>query len=88
MEGLFDTEVRQAITKNPDEALKKLTGRKEWLRMFFKPGKEGDKAFNGAWKEIQALAKAGDKKGGITPKKLLTLGLLGGGTTLAFNLFD
>ena len=88
MEGLFDTEVRQAITKNPDEALKKLTGRKEWLRMFFKPGREGDKAFNGAWKEIQALAKAGDKKGGITPKKLLTLGLLGGGTTLAFNLFD
>ena len=56
--------------------------------MFFKPGREGDKAFNGAWKEIQALAKAGDKKGGITPKKLLTLGLLGGGTTLAFNLFD
>lgn len=88
MEGLFDTEVRQAITKNPEAALKKLTGRKEWLRMFFKPGKEGDKAFNGAWKEIQALAKAGDKKGGITPKKLLTLGLLGGGTTLAFNLFD
>ena len=83
MEGLFDTEVRQALTKNPEEALKKLAGRKEWLRMFFKPGNKGDKAFDGAWKEVQALAKAGGKKKGLARKA----GLLGGGALLGGSGF-
>ena len=78
MEGVFDTEVREALTKNPEAALKKLAGKKEWLRMFFKPGKKGDEAFNGAWKEVQALAKAGGKKKGLAGKA----GLLGGGALL------
>jgi len=90
MEGLFDTEVRQALTKNPEEAVKRLAGRKEWLRMFFKPGKEGDKAFNGAWKEVQALAKAGGKKKGLAGKAGLLGGgaLLGGSGLFVWDLFD
>ena len=90
MEGLFDKEVRLALTNSPEEALKKLAGRKEWLRMFFKPGKEGDKAFNGAWKEVQALAKAGGKKKGLAGKAGLLGGgaLLGGSGLFVWNLFD
>lgn len=90
MEGLFDKEVRLALTNSPDQTLKKLAENKEWLRMFFKPGKNGDKAFNGAWKEVQALAKAGGKKKGWSR----TAGLLGGGALLGtsgafiWNLFD
>ena len=92
MEGLFDTEVRQALTKNPETALGKLAGRKEWLRMFFKPGKEGDKAFNGAWKEVQALARAGEKPGLLRPRNILGLGLLtaasGTGTAFVWDIFN
>ena len=82
----------EALTKNPEAALKRLAGRKEWLRMFFKPGKEGDKAFNGAWKEVQALAKAGGKKGLFTPKRILGMTLLTGavgtGTAFVWDLFN
>ena len=90
MEGVFDTEVRQALTENPEAALKELAGKKEWLRMFFKPGKEGDKAFNGAWKEVQALAKDVGKRGGLSriTGSLSKVALMGASGAFVWSLFD
>ena len=56
--------------------------------MFFKPGKKGDKAFNAAWKEIQALARDGGKPGLLRPRNILGLSLLTSGTGLVWDLLN